>query len=132
MYNEEDVEYFAIFGPDINFAWWPQVLEILEILDFGNLSWNVLECPDILIIFVNCPGNVLEFASPSLSIFLLLDISVILIFHQLFNDLYTFFTAISTRIVNVNVNYILLSVSILRIMRPTVVLEISEYVLENY
>ena len=61
-------------------TWWPQVLEILEILDFGDLSWNVLECPDILIVFVNCPGNVLEFTSPSLSIFLL-DISVILIFH---------------------------------------------------
>ena len=34
----------SVDDPDfLHEAWWPQVLEILEILEFSHLFWNVLE-----------------------------------------------------------------------------------------
>ena len=48
----------------IIYSWLPLVLEVLEILEFGHLSWNVLEFPTFLSIVLEMSWNFLRSLNP--------------------------------------------------------------------
>ena len=61
QYLDKIILILVIAMNKIGMAWWPRVLEILEILEKPKMSLNVLESPGIYLNLPKCPWIVLEF-----------------------------------------------------------------------